>query len=698
MSLPTRYMPRYFQGCFLFIAFVSVIIGLLLSDTSMQNYWSAGALEGAGAWMAISAGLIMLCKFSVPRAEKLALIIGFMLVLFAGNGVLASFSCLLFALSMFSLGRIISRCITDEPWHIGVVLILGLVGYVVIFGIMIHFPINYRAGYIFILLVPLCIEFIRLSKQQKIGHAAREFIQGINSALSPIAYWKLAMLLTIIGFFSSYSFVLSVTSDDNSYHLAMWSQLHTHHQYLFDVTTQIWYAAPFTLDMIHGIVSVIANSDSRGALNIFLLIALFASTAMTASQLFDSINVRLLCLAFLASTPMLFNLLSGLQTELILSVLTMAAICIGINRQMPFIQRFLGVLLVSFLLIAIKLPAAVLAGSLCLCLLVSEWNNFRQICTFSKFTFITVSVVLALGLGAALNPYLSSYFVTGNPVFPLYNAIFQSPYYNPVNFKDSTFTHGASLQAWWAMFFDSSKYFESKNFSAGFHYLLLPLAGILCLSRLLRFQTLLYLALPVVLFGSVMFYMMQYIRYLFPIMPVACILAAGVFYMPGGKSIGYFNNTLAAITVVALVSLNFYFLPGISWIYDHNSLKNFTQHQKQKIAVNYNPEHVINLYLNEIYPGENVLFESGRCNGALLYGKPFYPDWVSPSTLAAFDRIKSEEDLVAYLKANNIRFVYWNLRGNTNNPPFRDHLKIVIDKYGKMEQTAGEIGLYKLSL
>ncbi len=701
MSVSNRDTTGYCQIGFQLAALVTAIAGVALSTTPLLNYWSTSPQQGILIWLAISAGFILLCKFITPRTSKLTLITAFTLFILGGNGVAASMSCLLFCLSIFSLGRFIARGISNENWNIASVMILGLAAYTAIFGAMIHLPINYRWVYLIILSAPLLVDAIALAKQQKIKQATCNLILQVNSALSPVAYWKLAGLLTFIGFFSCYSFMMSITSDDNSYHLAMWSQLQFHHQYLFDVKTQIWYAAPFTLDMIHGVLSVVANEDARGALNIFLLIALLATTTATARQLFTNLNIRLLSLAFLASTPMLYNLLLGLQTELMLATLAITGVCIGISQQASFIQRSLGVILVSCLLVAIKLPTATLAAALCVCLLVSEWNNFHQIANFSRTKLIALLAALFIGLAVALHPYVTSYMVTGNPVFPLYNAVFKSPFYNPVNFKDNNFTHGASLQAWWGMFFNSSRYLESKNFITGFHYFLLPLAGIFCLYKKNRFQVLLYLALPVLVFGGLMFYMVQYVRYLFPVMPIACLLAAGVFYAPATTNNGvarHAKNTIAVLTFITLVSLNFYFMPGVSWIFDQNPLKNYTPSAKLETAKDYNAEHVINRYLNEKYPGENVLFDAGRCNGASLLGKPFYPDWISPSTLAIFDYVRSEEDFISFLKTNNIRFVYWNTGDNASTQPFRQPIKVVIDKYGKEEMSVGRIKLYKITL
>jgi hypothetical protein len=699
MKVSAKDTTSYFQIGFQLAALITVVAGIALSSTPLLNYWSTSPRQGLLIWLAISAVVIPLNKFVALRSANLTLICMLTLFLLAGNGYMASLACLLFCLSVFSLGRFIARGISNERWSIAGTLIIGFASYAAVFGTMIHFPVNYRWVYLALLSAPVLIDLALLARQQKVKQTTAAFITSINAVLSPVAYWKMAVLLTVIGFFSCYSFMCSVTADDNSYHMAMWSQLRAHHQYLFDVATQVWYTAPFTSDVIHGVLSIIANEDARGALNIVLLVALLTVTAATGSHLFPSLNIRLLALAFLASTPMLFNLLLGLQTELMIATLATTGIYIGINTNTSFVERCTGIFLVSCLLVAIKLPMAVFAAALGLCLLISDWNNFPQLIRLPATTRLVIVAILIAGLGMALNSYVTSYLLTGNPVFPLYNAIFKSPFFNLENFKDNRFTHGPSLQAWWGMFFDSSKYLESKNFIVGFQYFLLPFAGIICLAKKIRLQTLLYLALPTLAFGGLMFYSVQYVRYLFPVMPIACLLIAGVFYAaPSTDSAAtrLSRNTLTSVTAGILISLNLYFMPGVIWIFDQNPLKNLIPSQKLENAKSYNPEHVISLYINEHYPHENVLFERGRVFGALLLGKPFYPDWVSPKTLRAFDEMKNDEDVIAYLKENNIRFVCWDSGDNANSRSYRTHIKAAIDKYGKEEIMISGVKLYKI--
>jgi len=700
MNVSKKDTTSFFQIGFQLTALIVVVAGIATSNTPLLNYWSTSPRQGLFLWLAFSVGVILLNKFIALRAANLSLISLLIVFLLAGNGYMAGFTCLLFMLSMFSLGRFIAHSFSKEGWSIAGTLILGLAAYVAIFGAMIHFPVNYRWVYLTLLALPPLADLALLTRQQKAKQTISDFITNLNTTLSPIAHWKIAALTTVIGFFSSYSFMCSVTADDNSYHMAMWSQLRAHHQYLFDVVTQIWYTAPFASDVIHGVLSIIANQDARGALNIVLLVTLLSVTAATASHLFSSINIRLLALAFLASTPMLFNLLLGLQTELMIATLATTGVYLGINHNISFTERCIGIFLASCLLVAMKLPMAAFAAVLGLCLLISDWSNFSQLIRLPTISRLAIAAIMVIGMGIALNSYVTSYFVTGNPVFPLYNAIFKSPFFNLENFKDNRFTHGPSLQAWWGMFFDSSKFLESKNFITGFQYFLLPFAGIICLAKKIRFQTLIYLALPTLVLGGLMFYTVQYVRYLFPVMPIACLLAAGVFYTTpstDSTAIRFSRNTVRSVTAATLISLNLYFMPGVIWIFDQNPLKNLIPSQKLENAKSYNPEHVISLYLNEHYPHENVLFERGRVFGALLLGKPFYPDWISPTTLHAFDAMENEEDVIAYLKENKIRFICWDTGDNASSRPYRTHIKAAIDKYGKEEIMISGVKLYRIT-
>src|SRR5690606_31499133 len=107
---------------------------------------------------------------------------------------------------------------------------------------------------------------------------------------------------------------------------------------------------------------------------------------------------------------------------------------------------------------------------------------------------------------------IHAWSIAGNPVLPLLNAHFRSPYFAPVDFNDSRWHGGLDADVLWDISFDTDRYFES--FDGGFGFVLVALAGAWLLAlrdartRGLAAVAAIALALPLL--------PLQYARYLQP--------------------------------------------------------------------------------------------------------------------------------------------------------------------------------------
>ena len=394
---------------------------------------------------------------------------------------------------------------------------------------------------------------------------------------------------------------------------------------------------------------------------------------------------------------MVINLILGLQTELLLALLTSSGVCIACNSRTTYIEKCLLLVLVCCILISIKLPAGIIAASLFACFLWSAWQPLSIFKQLSCRQWLSLALLIIIGCAVALHAYINAYLITGNPTFPLYNAIFKSPFYAPTNFKDTTFTKGASFDAYLGFFFSSSKYFESLNFIAGFQYLILPILGTLYLLTFARHKQLAYLLIPTVIFGGIMFSMMQYWRYMFPILPLVSVLAGAMFIPFDAQEKTKAFGKISAGVFFFYLFLNLIYLPGVCWILNSNPLESVSEQQKLETAKKYLNEYSLNNYMNKLHPGENVLFDMPRPYGAALMGKPFYPAWISPTTLHAFDNMHSIEDFLKFLKENNINYIYWSELPNSNRFYFQNFINDAVNRYGKKEFSSGDINIYKMN-
>ncbi|MEP7271139.1 MAG: glycosyltransferase family 39 protein [Acidobacteriota bacterium] len=155
------------------------------------------------------------------------------------------------------------------------------------------------------------------------------------------------------------------------------------------------------------------------------------------------------------------------------------------------------------------------------------WVTFRKRHSFARLR--DVSIFVALALIIAVPWYWLTWRYTGNPVFPLFNGIFKSPYWGLSNqlMNAADFGVGASLaglvKAPFALTFQTNRFDEVlRPGGVGLALVLLPLAlfGAVVArkrARLLSAACLVYLLLWAFTF--------QYARYYIPLFPIVAALA-----------------------------------------------------------------------------------------------------------------------------------------------------------------------------
>ena len=90
------------------------------------------------------------------------------------------------------------------------------------------------------------------------------------------------------------------------------------HRFNFHLDINVWALAPFTTDLLHAVVSLVAGGDALKALNLALLALLARQIWSIAARFGLTDRDRLLVVTLFASTPMLGFRLGTLQTELLL--------------------------------------------------------------------------------------------------------------------------------------------------------------------------------------------------------------------------------------------------------------------------------------------------------------------------------------------------------------------------------------------
>ncbi len=682
----------------LLLAATLFLAGLMYRQ-SLFEYWTIEVLSDAGLWL-LGCTLLMPLLAVFRIRHKWAVLCACILVYLAGGaGWAASLVAAYFALSALCLGRVMlylglpaqrASLLLMES------LLLGGGAYLAVFGAMLHFPVNHVAGHVLILTVPIVLaHLLRLPAQYRQPAAAawRHLFEVASRANAVLLF----ALVVLTGYVARFVLFPSVTYDDHALHLRMWTVLSERHVYDFDVRSQIWAVAPFAVDLLHASLSLVAQADARAALNLALLAFLLYAFWRLAGVFVRRVNQRLLLSLLFVSTPMLSILLISLQTELMLAVLATCGSVLLLEKRVALGSAAgAAMLMVAALCAATKLPGAVLGLILLAAFAAVAWRQGRLRVPAAQLPVLLCVTLLATVV--ALHSYAYAWHVTGNPLFPLYNAYFKSPLFGPYNFLDLRYVHGVSLTSWLGVFFNTSAFYESKNYVAGFQYLfLLPLA-LLSLLACRQHRGLRILA-PLCGFGFIMFLAVQYWRYLFPVMPLASAALGALFLRArrrtrSGQVLG---RPMVAGALLVFAIANLYFLPGISWNFETPAGSLYGEQQKLRFVEKRMPEYLFNMQLNRDDPGARVLFASTRPAGATLSGTPVYTNWYAPAIQASIEAIASPAQLSAFLKEQRIRYVYWNLAEPIDaQKTFSSVLAAHLSRHGVPLQLKENMVMYRL--
>lgn len=626
-----------------------------------------GVLADAAVW----AASIMLCaallRWWVPEhaAGYLGAVSFFCLVI--GVGLLECVTVTLWLLSAYSLGALVSRWLFGtgtQQAGLVVSLALGSSLWLAIWGVMLHFPVNYRPLHIALTLVPLLV----LLKDSRIllpgaAHAAisaQRWVKAIRFEL-----WTLG--LVIVGWVLRWASFPSVGFDDQALHLRMWTELSTLHRYSFDVVTQVWSVAPFGVDMLHAGLSLMAGADARGALNLGLVLLMFLLMARMLHGWAIAPRVQWALIALMASTPLLGGLLLTLHTELALAVFVLAGVYLATHAEVKLYgQHAWGVVACAALCTACKLPGLVLGGLLVAVFLLTCFLRRSPMLSDPSGTQPGSSLIqsrrferpwpalalLSVLTFLALHSYGMAWYLTGNPVFPLYNAIFASSYFPLENFSDARWIHGFTFSNFVKAFFKTSIFVEASDYTAGWQYLMLvPFACITAMRRNAPLAAKLCLV-PLIGFVLLMFSATQYWRYLFPVMPLAGVLI-GVLLIQVNPLFGRLVICVIACSLVA----NLIFFTGFSLSMSTPASFAVTESGKRTLIGQYAPVASLSEQVNAIAPGARVLYPPELPYGAKLHGTPIYVNWYAPLRASRFNSVKHAGAMQTFLAQEQIDFV-----------------------------------------
>jgi hypothetical protein len=459
-----------------------------------------------------------------------------------------------FALSSTVLGRWILGQRVSVDWTVHFMIGVGTFG--TLTGLAAYFPINYTGLYSALLLLPL------LLGHKHTTSICRELLTRIRAVRSPATTTQTVLDVLICSFACLYvliSFMPEVGHDALAMHLFVPSHLAQLHQWKFDANTYVWAVMPMLVDWIYSITYMLAGETaSRLTNSAFTLLLAWQVRDMTIWAGGTATSSRWATLIFL-STPLAFAESSSLHIESAWTAFIIGGslAILKVSSSTPDAKERLSHLLLAGTMLGFAMAAKAVTLSILPVLLVILLLQYKA------WTIQGIARTLILGSAclilAGFTPYVSAWYLTGNPVFPFFNAIFQSPLWPNKNFEPpAIFGTGVTWDILYRMIFKSNQFIEGQVGAAGFQWLLLPAAAVaLVLSGNKK-------ALCILLVGAgaviMTFHSTAYLRYIFPSFALFSVILA----LPFSDS-KVFPRTLGIIVGVLLILTNTLFIQAATY-------------------------------------------------------------------------------------------------------------------------------------
>ena len=412
-----------------------------------------------------------------------------------------------FAVACFRLGLYVLRLLRINATKITAVtaFLTGACVYGTAVGLLAHYPVNYPGLYGIALAAPVLLGW-------------RSILPGVHALqkhlVSPSETRLLDLAIVFIALIHfTVAFMPEVGHDALAMHLFVPAHLASRHEWGFAAGTYVWAVMPMLGDWLFSIGYMLAGEQAARLINvgfIFVLSWLVRDLVLWAHG--SKAGARWAVLLFL-TTPLTFTESSSLFIESVWASFVVAGSLFIFKILQSDDEKTDCIPLAGLLLGGALAAKAVTFTILPVLLLVLIWR-YRAWAKPRLATVLALGFVLLLVIG--LIPYATAWHLTGNPVFPFFNHLFQSPLYPALAFDQSSFfVKGVAWDILYQVTFHSGKYLEGTMGAAGFQWLLLFTPALLILI-IARQRCGLILFIVAILCCVLTFQQTAYLRYVFP--------------------------------------------------------------------------------------------------------------------------------------------------------------------------------------
>ncbi len=418
----------------------------------------------------------------------------------------------------------------------------GLLAIGAVVGWLLPFPVHYPLAYL------SAAALLVLWRARAIAGILQPACTSWRQACT--AHPLLATATLCIGGFGSLGLWLpTLNYDDQAAHLLLSNQLLTRGYHSLDVLSQVWAASPWLNNALHAVAAQLGGEALRTPLNLAWLVLGAGGSYRLAVALGAGARGGLCAALVYCSHPLTAFFGSSMQVDSPSAVVILhlaALLAGGSGRQGLPPLAACGILLGA--LLGLKTSNVVYMLPACLHFVWLGWCHARPGWTAGV-------AVLAAAVGGS--SYLYAWLVAGNPVFPLFNAVFHSPYFAAESFADTRWHTGVRLDALWDMTFHSSRYMEAYDGAFGLALLALSGGALLALARPGAAR---WIVVWMGLAGLALFAQIQYLRYIYPALVVLCTVSVAALARTR------IPLPVLAGGIVALALANVHLLATTNWV------------------------------------------------------------------------------------------------------------------------------------
>lgn len=585
-----------------------------------------------------------------------------------------------FALSATVLGRWMLRQDALADWSVHLLVGAGTFG--TLTGLAAYLPINYPWLYGALLLLPLVLGRRHVTS---IGRELLRQIRATRAEQTPVQTGLDVLICSFACLYVLVAFMPEVGHDALAMHLFVPSHLAQRHQWSFDANTYVWAVMPMLADWIYSIVYMLAGETaSRLSNSAFTLLLAWQIRSMTLWAGGSATSARWASLIFL-STPLAFAESSSLHIESAWTAFMMAGTLaiLKVSSFTPEPRERLSQLLQAGLLLGFAMATKAVTLSILPVLLVILLLHSKAWAVQGIVkTLLLGSVALIL---AGATPYVSAGYLTGNPVFPFFNAIFHSPLWPNINFEPpATFGTGMTWDTLYRMVFKSPQFIEGRVGAAGFQWLLLPTAAVAVLLSGNK------KALCILLVGAgalfMTFHSTAYLRYVFPSFALFSVILALPF-----SDARIFPRSLAIVAGAVLILTNTRFIQAATYYGEIKPSALLSTAGRDAYLSERLPIRKMVDTVNALNTGHQpvAVFASPLMAG--LHGDALYASWYNLKWKSEFDAAASPSELAQRLRRRQVSWLVIDLKSLPQAP--LDRLLTVSTSYARL----GDMELRKLN-